>query len=329
MDPVDGSVTRPTEHDASTGNGMSMADDNHSRSYRSPDPYRRGPASPSEHAGGSDPLAELARLIGQSDPFAELGRSPREAQPVPHASPSTVPDWQAAHEQHFAATRPPAREPYPASDDHAYSLAPQAAYAEDHRQYAQHYDDLQVEADHQFHSQPDASGEHRAAPAHGAAAADQGDADQHYHEDGPLEPHEDEMYDDAPHARRHGGLITALALIGCAMLGTAGAYGYRSYTAPPSAKEPPRSFPPPSSIRSRARRWTGWRPPSAASSWCAGKRSRWRCGNSAPRPLRAWCFRPRRRHLPRRRQVSRLLPVPVPASPSGSAPSPFAPTAPI
>jgi hypothetical protein len=219
---------------------MSMADDNHSRSYRSPDPYRRGPAaaSPGEQAGGSDPLAELARLIGQSDPFAELGRSPREAQPAPHASPSTAPDWQAAHEQHFAATRPTARESYPASDDHAYSLAPQAAYAEDHRQYAQHYDDLQPEADHQFHSQSDTSGEHRAAPAHGAAAAEQDDADHHYHDDGPLEPHEDEMYDDAPHARRHGGLVTALALIGCAMLGTAGAYGYRSYTAPPSAKEP-------------------------------------------------------------------------------------------
>ena len=36
------------------------------------------------------------------------------------------------------------------------------------------------------------------------------------------------MYDDPPPARRRGGLVTALALIGCAMLGTAGAYGYRS-----------------------------------------------------------------------------------------------------
>ena len=46
-----------------------MADDNNSR-YRSNDPFGRGPA-PTGPA--NDPLAELARLIGQSDPFAEFG----------------------------------------------------------------------------------------------------------------------------------------------------------------------------------------------------------------------------------------------------------------
>ena len=51
-----------------------MADDNTFRSYRPDDPYRRAaePARPSD-ADGGDPLAELARLIGQSDPFAEFG----------------------------------------------------------------------------------------------------------------------------------------------------------------------------------------------------------------------------------------------------------------
>ncbi len=47
------------------------------------------------------------------------------------------------------------------------------------------------------------------------------------------------MYDDAPRQRRHGGLATALALIGCAMLGTAGAYGYRSYYSHPTPGQPP------------------------------------------------------------------------------------------
>jgi len=213
-----------------------MADDNHSRSYRSPDPYRRAAsaASPGEQAGGSDPLAELARLIGQSDPFAELGRSPREA---PHAPPSTAPDWQAAHEQHFAATRPPAREPYPASDDHSWPLAPPEAYPEDHRQYGQHYDEVPAETDHQFHTQADDRGGYPAAQGHGTAPAGH-DAEHYYQDDGALEPHEEEMYDDAPRARRHGGLVTALALIGCAMLGTAGAYAYRSYSATPGTKEP-------------------------------------------------------------------------------------------
>ena len=47
------------------------------------------------------------------------------------------------------------------------------------------------------------------------------------------------MYDDAPHARRRSGLVTALTLIACAVLGTAGAYAYRSYSGGPSSTQPP------------------------------------------------------------------------------------------
>ena len=47
-----------------------MADDNSAR-YRSNDPFGRGPAPA---APANDPLAELARLIGQNDPFSEYGR---------------------------------------------------------------------------------------------------------------------------------------------------------------------------------------------------------------------------------------------------------------
>src|SRR5262245_66251212 len=49
-----------------------MADDNNAR-YRSSDPPTRGP----EPAAANDPLAELARLIGQSDPFAGSPRDNR------------------------------------------------------------------------------------------------------------------------------------------------------------------------------------------------------------------------------------------------------------
>src|SRR5262252_830123 len=90
-----GSRHSPTECDASTGNGLSMADNN--RSYRSNDPYRRAaePSRPSEPAGG-DPLAELARLIGQSDPFAEFGRSnQRPAAPPSFAQPAPAPRYPA------------------------------------------------------------------------------------------------------------------------------------------------------------------------------------------------------------------------------------------
>jgi hypothetical protein len=68
----------------------------------------------------------------------------------------------------------------------------------------------------------------------------QGDheADRYPDEEASLDPDLEQVYDDPPHANRRGGLATALALIGCAMLGTAGAYAYRSYHSQPAAVGP-------------------------------------------------------------------------------------------
>ena len=63
---------------------MSMADDNTLRSYRSNDAYRRSakPAEARTGVCGADPLAELARLIGQTDPFTDNARrEPQAAAP--------------------------------------------------------------------------------------------------------------------------------------------------------------------------------------------------------------------------------------------------------
>ena len=50
-----------------------MADQSNLRSHRSNESLGHGAPS-----GNNDPLAELARLIGQNDPFADFGRDPRE-----------------------------------------------------------------------------------------------------------------------------------------------------------------------------------------------------------------------------------------------------------
>ena len=81
--------------------------------------------------------------------------------------------------------------------------------------------------------------EHGHDGLHAGDPAAEPDDEQYYAEDAPLAPHEDETYDDAPSAYRRGGLATALALIGCALLGTAGAYAYRSYSSHAGIKEPP------------------------------------------------------------------------------------------
>ena len=229
---------------------MSMADDHTFRSYRSNDPYRRAePARSSDQTGASDPLAELARLIGQSDPLAEFGRQSRPAQhagdPRDDYGAPAHDDWQ--RDGHFAADRGRAagREEYrdyayaaqpPRADDRRYENDPHDAYHDEADQHGRHYADYghqQADYGHQQagYGQHQADyGQHHADDhgyddAHHAAQADEG----YFHDDVPLEPHEDETYDDAPRRRHHNGLATALALIGCAMLGTAGAYAYRSY----------------------------------------------------------------------------------------------------
>jgi hypothetical protein len=207
-----------------------MADDHTVRSYRSNDRYQPAePSGQSEQTGGGDPLAELARLIGQRDPFAEFGRSnARQGQrPAPDV-PTTAPDdWQQAsmHEPDLAPDSGYREQEYAVHEDDAHPLAP--ATGNDGVPPAANYQD--GHHDDRIHDAP-----HYDDRLH---AGD--DAGPYYQDDTSLEPHEDEMYDDAPHARRHSGLVTALALIGCAVLGTAGAYAYRSYSGVATSTQPP------------------------------------------------------------------------------------------
>ena len=75
-----------------------MADDHSQRAYRSNEFSR----APMKSGSANDPLAELARLIGQNDPFAEFGRKGQQA---PEAA-------QQPHEQHHAQHDQWAPQPY-------------------------------------------------------------------------------------------------------------------------------------------------------------------------------------------------------------------------
>jgi SPOR domain len=196
---------------------MSMADDNRLRSYRTNDPYGRAaePAQPSGEASIRDPLAELARLLGQSDPFADFGQAKRSSREA-HDAPATAPaDWQvaAAHEPQFAAGD---------SSWADYTPAP-----ESRRSDSRFNDDAHAGAEDQ-------------GGYYAEAQVDDGHQEPEYYEgdDVPLDPHEDAMYDDPPRARG-SRLATAITIIGCAVLGTAGAYAFRSYYSSPSATQAP------------------------------------------------------------------------------------------
>ncbi|MFL6822394.1 MAG: SPOR domain-containing protein [Xanthobacteraceae bacterium] len=195
---------------------MSMADDNRLRSYRTNDPYGRA-AEPAQPAANiRDPLAELARLLGQGDPFADFGQATRNSREA-HDAPATAPaDWQGAA----------AREPQFAAGDSSqrwadYSAAPESSES-------------------RFHDDADPTADHQSGYYADERAAVDGRQEPEYYEghDVPLDPHEDAMYDDPPRARR-SRLATALTIIGCAVLGTAGAYAFRSYYGSPSATQAP------------------------------------------------------------------------------------------
>jgi SPOR domain len=245
---------------------MSMADDKTLRSYRSNDPYRRN-AQPAEQQdpmfGGSDPLAELARLIGQSDPYADTGRSqPQGAAPrAAHQDDPGAGDWRKlvrrpSYDDHPGYEQ---REEPPVDLDarHA-SVQPRAGY-DDHDPYrmpSQHYEDRYADqrADYDPHAgyRRDLDDDYRHDPSYATTAPNDYPDEQMYaadphhrgqageHDHSGFAAHADEAYDDPPRRRKTGSsLVTAVILIGCAMLGTAGAYGYRTYATSSGSKPAP------------------------------------------------------------------------------------------
>ena len=193
-----------------------MADDTNFRSYRPAD--QRWPAQPSAPGkgkdAGNDPLAELARLIGQTDPFAELNKTapPRAAVPGrptpvmppqprapaapahnadPHGSP-----LQVSGKGFGRPSQHPAAESFQPAYDPAIYGAPE---------------------------QPEASG----YPSEG------------YYDDPPRVRQGDEVYaEEYAEERPRRGMKLALAAVALVVLGTSGVFGYRALFSGPSGPPP-------------------------------------------------------------------------------------------
>jgi hypothetical protein len=204
-----------------------MADDNNQRPYR-PNEARAAPqAGP---AGGNDPLAELARLIGQTDPFAEFGREgSRRAAPATAPEPQT--DWPAQstnpafakeHAAQPAETfdQTPARQPEPQPygapnyEPQPYAGSPYASAAGLYRTSA-------------VTAYPDGTTE---GEGYGGDPVYQ---DEEHGGEG------ETMYDDMPPPRRRMGIIAIAAVFALAVVGTAGAIGYRALFGSSGSHMPP------------------------------------------------------------------------------------------
>jgi hypothetical protein len=190
-----------------------MADDNRLRfplagaSYAraTPQPSYARPAS--EPDDGSDPLEELARLIGHDDVFGQKRHEP--APPSPRRM-SAAP----AREQAFQDYQAP--DGYEETDYAAriYGYQPQRSttYADEAAPVPQ------AEAYYDDHADP-----HAAAAFDEAAYQD----DYGYDEAPPLAP------------KRRGGLFVVGAVLGLAVIGTAGAVGYRHMKGGTVTGQPP------------------------------------------------------------------------------------------
>jgi SPOR domain len=222
-----------------------MANRYQDRHFRAVDDYDHG----EDHAsakGESDPLAELARLIGQTDPFGTMGRANQQVQPRPSArdqyqrpaEPDNAPlagppPWmQRANRQEIPQQEPPPEYPdavHPlqrhvaarAEPEPDYHQAPPPPFEDDHRELdPSRYDDA-------LYGQLDAGG-HQALhdPAYADDAYD-------YRDD----------YDDGiedQDQKRRGGLATVIAVLALAVVGTGAAFAYRTYVGSPrSSGEPP------------------------------------------------------------------------------------------
>lgn len=132
-----------------------MADDHYSRPPRPNSPFARPQTGPRDPQAG-DPLAELARLIGQADPYAGYGQAPnRGAPPAPAHDPRYVHEgdagWPGASDSHHPSHDPYAHQPsgypngsaanppYDSAPSYAPPRYPQQAYSDPN--YDQGYQD--------------------------------------------------------------------------------------------------------------------------------------------------------------------------------------------
>lgn len=240
---------------------MSMADDSNVRTARSEKHHPDGEAGGgSDGRPAGDPLAELARLIGQDDLFDQMRKDAARAELQAAAQrpatddPGPAPDWlsrpgPAAEEFRGAYGAenqdvPPSRHAgsertYPHGDplgqsyrqparagayaDDAESAAGTEGYAHDPR-YAEPQGAYASTHDQQAgYDQPYAGNDA------GGYESDPYAADARY----------DETYEEPVRERRRGGLITVAAVLGLAVVGTAGAFGYRAFVGSGSGTQPP------------------------------------------------------------------------------------------
>lgn len=230
-----------------------MANRYQNRPFPADDEYGR--EAQSRTKGEGDPLAELARLIGQTDPFAGNSRSapqtPRQAEPAYQD--------ESDYEQEPVQPGPPPwmqRVATPEPQQHEFeNLHPVQRYGVQHPE-PQH---LESEADyhqapgfaaHADHQPQDYQGQYD--QAHEQYDPNRYDDALYGHADGARAQHpQDDQYQDDPYVyqdgyaeqeeapKRRSGMATVAVVLALAVVGTGAAFAYRTFMGSSRTGEPP------------------------------------------------------------------------------------------
>jgi hypothetical protein len=242
-----------------------MADRYQDRPFPAHDDYGRG-ADQHGHAGESDPLAELARLIGQTDPFA-MGRAQEKAQPQSaqrHPAPPYQPEpyppedaydpeperpagpppWMQRANARMQSPAPPPPPQYDDETDYRPSPVHPLHRLGGQQPAASHQAQYQYE-DEQYQDEQKYADEQQLDPSrYDDALYGQIESAQDYQRD-PAYPDDPYAYQGAyddeseEQPRKRGGMITVIAVLALAVLGTGAAFAYRNFIGTPRSGEPP------------------------------------------------------------------------------------------
>jgi hypothetical protein len=222
------------------------------------DRYQDRPFPAGDDKGESDPLAELARLIGQTDPFGTMGRAnvkvqPRSAPPVdpyprqPPAEPDDgppvgPPPWmQRANRQEVKKQvyQEPEPDPEPEENYEPSPVHPLHRYAAQHQHAAPQQDYQQDAYEEETQAEVDPSRYDDALYGQIESGSEDYQRDPAYPDDPYAYQDGYEEGVDDQGERRRGGLITVIAVLALAVIGTGAAFAYRSYVASPRSGDPP------------------------------------------------------------------------------------------
>jgi hypothetical protein len=222
-----------------------MADRYQERPFPSDADYDRGANPNAQTKGDGDPLAELARLIGQTDPFGTAAKPPHPLQSRANvrpqydavdeeeaSAPAGPPPWmqRARHEappQQEYEDPEPEYQPSPVHPLHRYAAPQPAAHEQEYHEPAPYADEQPVDPsryDDALYGQLESGQQEYARDP---AFPDDPYAYQSDYEEEP-EP-----------KKRSNGLMTVVAVLALAVVGTGAAFAYRTYVGSPRSGEPP------------------------------------------------------------------------------------------